>query len=541
MHPATKALRQLFERPGISRVVGAHNALGARLGERAGFDAIWSSGLEVSASHGVPDADILTMTELLTAAQWIAAAVHIPVVADCDAGYGNATNVAHMVRRYETAGIAAVCIEDKPFPKMNSFIPGNQRLVSIAEFAGKLEAAKAARRDPDFMVIGRVEALIAGMGLDEAVRRACAYSEAGADAILIHDKGSSPQPILEFLARWQRPTPVIVVPTTYFRITGRQLEQAGAKMVIYANHGLRASVLAISEVFGEIRRSDGTAKVEDRIAPLSTIFDLQGMPHLKAHDAQYVRATGSRIHAVIPATTDWTGNYELSPDGRPLLSLDIAGRSLAECQTAALRRAGITNVTIALSLGAKHLRADEAHVVVDERWTEDGDVHALLSVCDDNDEAVIVASSDTLFDSRLISRFLHSEHDIVVAVHASHRSGPAAPSLHPVRLAESGDDRRSLDLASAERVVEFAAKSTKTGVEFIGLVRLSPRGVDLLRERVRWLAASQAPGSTGPDLVTALTAVLATGNPIHYIDCPAGWMEIRSAHDLDTLRSAVSS
>ncbi|THA56784.1 hypothetical protein E6P78_31730 [Streptomyces sp. A0958] len=98
-------LRALFERPGPVRIVGAHNALGARLAERAGFDGVWSSGLEVSASHALPDADILTMTELLEVARSMAAAVAVPVVADCDAGYGNANNVMHMIRRYEAAGI----------------------------------------------------------------------------------------------------------------------------------------------------------------------------------------------------------------------------------------------------------------------------------------------------------------------------------------------------------------------------------------------------------------------------------------------------
>lgn len=283
-------LRTLFDRTEIIRTIGVHNALGARLGERAGFDAVWASGLELSAAHGVPDADILTMSDMLSVIGWITSAVQIPVVADCDAGYGNASNVAHMVRRYEAAGVAAVCIEDKVFPKTNSFIEGRQRLVSIAEFCGKLAAAKAAQRDPDFLVIGRVEALIAGYGLDEALKRATAYAEAGADAILIHAKGTSPQPVLDFLRAWDDSAPVVVVPTTYHSVTGAELQEAGAKMVIYANHGLRAGTQAVSQVFQDILRLDGTSGIEDRIAPLSTIFELQGTQELLAHDAAYVRA-----------------------------------------------------------------------------------------------------------------------------------------------------------------------------------------------------------------------------------------------------------
>jgi phosphoenolpyruvate phosphomutase len=268
--------------PGIIRAIGAHDALGARLGEQAGFDAIWSSGLEISASHGVPDAGILTMTEMLSVAGWMAGAVSIPVIADCDAGYGNTTNVAHMVRRFEAAGVAGVCIEDKVFPKMNSFMPGPQKLVPIEEFAGKIEAAKYAQRNPAFVVIGRIEALIAGLDLDDALRRGRVYADAGADAVLIHAKDTSPERILAFLGAWDREKPVVVVPTTYWSVTGSDLERAGARMVIYANHGLRAAVQAVTETFQAIRRADGTATVEECIASLETIFALQNVPQMLA-------------------------------------------------------------------------------------------------------------------------------------------------------------------------------------------------------------------------------------------------------------------
>lgn len=188
---AADRLRELFAQPGVVRIVSAHNPLGARLAERAGFDGVWSSGLEVSASQGVPDTDILTMSELLGVASSMAAAVDVPVIADCDAGYGNAHNVMNMIRRYEAAGIAAVSIEDKRFPKVNSFIPGRQELAPIGEFCGKLAAAKEAQRHPGLMVIARIEALIAGWGMDEALRRGEAYARAGADAVLIHAKCDS--------------------------------------------------------------------------------------------------------------------------------------------------------------------------------------------------------------------------------------------------------------------------------------------------------------------------------------------------------------
>lgn len=298
-------LRRLFAGPEIVRAIGAHNAFGARLGQRAGFDAIWASGLEMSAAHGVPDADILTMSDLLATIRWITSAVDIPIIADCDAGYGNASNVAHMVRRYEGAGVAAVCIEDKVFPKTNSFVLGRQKLASIPEFVGKVAAAKAAQTDPDFMVIARVEALIAGYDLDEALRRASAYAEAGADAIVIHEKSKSPQPVLDFMAAWHEAIPVVVIPTTYHAITGSELRRAGAKMVIYANHGLRAATQAVMDVFSEIIKNDGTTPSESKLASVKTILELQGTEELLAHDQTYVRDGEQPRQAV-------------APDGRPV-------------------------------------------------------------------------------------------------------------------------------------------------------------------------------------------------------------------------------
>ncbi len=167
------------------------------------------------------------MSEYLDVAERMASAVTIPVIADCDTGFGNSNNVINMVKRFEAAGVAAVSIEDKLFPKVNSFIPGRQELASIAEFVGKIMAAKNAQRGPEFMVIARVEALIAGWGLEEAIKRADAYWKAGADAILIHSKSKTSEEIFQFIGRWENRCPLVVVPTTYFDVPAAQWQDAG--------------------------------------------------------------------------------------------------------------------------------------------------------------------------------------------------------------------------------------------------------------------------------------------------------------------------
>src|ERR1700685_4378661 len=167
-----------------------HNPLAAKLAANAGFDAIWGSGFELSASYAVPDANILSMGTHLEMMRAISQAQDAPVIADLDTGFGNAVNVAYVVPQYAAAGVAAIVIEDKTFPKDTSLRPGGrQELVPIGEFQGKVAAAKAAG---GVLGIARTEALIAGRGQDEALRRGAAYAEAGAGAGLIHSQEKTP-------------------------------------------------------------------------------------------------------------------------------------------------------------------------------------------------------------------------------------------------------------------------------------------------------------------------------------------------------------
>ena len=277
MSNAALALRQLLFGPKVARCAGAHDAAGARVAERVGFDAVWSSSFEISASYCVPDASILSMADYLHAAQSISESVSIPVIADCDTGYGNAANVAHAVRKFEAAGVAAISIEDQVFPKTNSLVRGAQKLVSIAEFTEKITAAKQAQQSPDFVVIARVEALIAGTGQRDAQRRASAYAHAGADAVLIHWNQASPEPIRQFLREWDDPVPIIVIPTTYYKISLQELAELGASMVIYANHGMRSALRAMEDTFRSILADGTTSQVEDSLWPIARVLEeLQG-------------------------------------------------------------------------------------------------------------------------------------------------------------------------------------------------------------------------------------------------------------------------
>lgn len=290
MNKATN-LRKLFAKKDLTIIVGAHNGLTAKLVEKAGFDGVWASGLEVSASYGIPDASLISMYQFVEAARNMNEVVDIPVVVDCDTGYGNAMNVMYMVKRYEEAGIAGVVMEEKKFPKDNSLLEGGrQELLSVEEFEGKIEAAKAAQKNPDFMVIARVEALIAGWGQEEAQMRAHRYAEAGVDAILIHSKSKNPDEIIEFVNNWDLDVPLVLVPTNYPSLTEKDIKALGKiKMAIYANHGMRAAVRAVEELFSRIRVDGGINNIDELLVPVNHIFELQGVSEMKTYERKFLR------------------------------------------------------------------------------------------------------------------------------------------------------------------------------------------------------------------------------------------------------------
>ncbi|HVB45628.1 MAG TPA: isocitrate lyase/phosphoenolpyruvate mutase family protein [Streptosporangiaceae bacterium] len=274
----SQRLRKLFGGDRVIRAVGAHDALTARLVQEAGFEAIWASSLELSASHAVPDAGVLSLTQYLDAAEDMDEAVDLPVIADCDTGFGGPLNVAHLVRRYERRGIAAVCIEDKVFPKMNSFAEVDHPLVPTAEFAAKITAGKEAQQDSDFMVLARTEGFIAGLRTDAVLERGVAYAAAGADAVLVHSRLDRPDEVLAFARRWPLDIPLIAVPTTYHTVHEQELWSAGFRLVIYANHVIRAQVSAVAAMLGQLA-DQGTARaVEPWLVSMTELFRLQGMP-----------------------------------------------------------------------------------------------------------------------------------------------------------------------------------------------------------------------------------------------------------------------
>ena len=278
-------LRKDLESKSILKVGGAFDAMSAKLVEINGFDAIWAGSFAISATHALPDASILTMTEFLYSASNMEAACNIPIIADCDTGFGGPSNVSHMVKKYEKSGIAAICIEDKTFPKKNSILENSkQELLSEKEFVAKIIAAKEAKENPNFMLIARTEALISGMGIKEAIKRANAYEKAGADAILIHSKQNTPDEIFEFSESWGGTLPLVVVPTSYPTVRLDELISHRIKMIIYANQTLRVTHAIISKLLKQLKNSASISDISEDMSSMKEIFQLQETYKIKKQE-----------------------------------------------------------------------------------------------------------------------------------------------------------------------------------------------------------------------------------------------------------------
>jgi phosphoenolpyruvate mutase len=274
--------------PELTLLMESHNGLSAKIVEEAGFKGIWASGLAISAALGVRDNNEASWTQILEVVEFMADATSIPILLDGDTGYGNFNNVRRLIQKLWQRGGAAVCIEDGIFPKTNSFLRNGQPLISVQEFCGKIKAGKDSLPDDDLSIVARTEALVSGLGMSEALRRAEAYHTAGADAILIHSKSSTADEVLAFAAAWRNRCPLVVVPTMYYKTPAEEFRKARISMMICANHNLRAALAAMRRTSRRIFAEQSLASVEETIAPLADVFAVTNAAEMADAERRYL-------------------------------------------------------------------------------------------------------------------------------------------------------------------------------------------------------------------------------------------------------------
>jgi phosphoenolpyruvate phosphomutase len=548
-----KNLKELFKEKKIIYTMGAHNGLSAKLAQKNNFDAIWASGLEISASYALPDADILTMTEFLEKSSEMNEAVNLPIISDCDTGYGNSNNVIHLVKKYEAAGIAAICLEDKLFPKVNSFIKGRQELASIAEFVGKIMAAKSVQRNENFMFIARTEALIAGWEEEEALLRAEKYVDAGADAILIHSKMENYDEIISFAKKWDNRAPLVIVPTTYPQImadfSDEDLLKLGIRVVIFANQGIRASIKAMDKTMGMIRRTRGAEAIDKDIAPLREVFELQGMMEMKDSERRYLKTAANEFNAIVLAAGNPKDQDGLGPllRDRPVALLDINGETLIKRNISTLSRFSINQTFVVTGYHSEQFKMDGVTFIKNPDYKDKDVLHSLMLAGDKLQGRVLLAYADILFDRGLIDKLLKCESDIVLVGDPTFKKMNSRNKKLDLLISDSvpNNGYRSIETNNGlKRIVQIgeSVSEEKAHYEFVGLALFSEKGLEEFKKVYNELKLKSERDPVKKNfgqmkIEEVFQALVDKKFSVSVLEVNSGWMEI---HTFENYKMACS-
>ena len=532
-------LRQMLLSPELEFILEAHNGLSARIVREAGFKGIWASGLSISAQLGVRDNNEASWTQVVDVLEFMADASDLPILLDGDTGYGNFNNMRRLVRKLEQRGIAGVCIEDKVFPKTNSFLNGErQPLADIAEFAGKIAAGKDTQTDPNFSIVARVEALIAGWGMDEALKRAEAYRLAGADAILIHSKLSKPDEILAFTREWGGRGPLVIVPTKYYSTPTDVFRRAGISLCIWANHMVRSATSAMQSVAKEIYQNQTLVNVEDRVASVDEIFRLQDAQEYSEAERLYLAASASARSAVVLAASRGKGLESVTTD-RPKVMLPIAGKPLLRWLIDGFKKENVNDITVVGGYRADAIDPAGIRVVVNDRYAQTDELASLACAVEKLENDTVIAYGDLLFRSYVLRDLVENRADFAVVVDSS----PADSSNRTVRdfaFCSRGDDRGLFGTpVLLKRVLSREdAKTEGEGQEahgrWIGMLNVSRNGLTKLKTVLAQLRTR--PDFDSLDMPALMNALIADGAEIEVVYVHGHW---RGVNDLEDFRQAV--
>jgi phosphoenolpyruvate phosphomutase len=522
-----QALKQMLTSPGLAFIMEAHSGLSAKIAEEAGFQGLWASGLSISASYGVRDNNEASWTQVLETLEFMSDATRVPILLDGDTGYGNFNNMMRLVKKLEQREIAGVCIEDKLFPKTNSFIAGEaQPLADIDEFCGKIKAGKDAQKDDSFCVVARVEAFIAGWGLSEALRRAEAYRKAGADAILVHSKKSTPSDIEDFMKEWGNRHPIVIVPTKYYSTPTEWFEQIGISLVIWANHQLRASVKAMQTTTKRIFEDQSLKNVEDKVAPLKEIFRLQDDEELRVAEERYLPKRAKQTNAIILAASRGEEMGSLTVD-KPKAMIEVGGRAILDQLIGELNKLSIKDVTVVRGFKKEAVRGTNFIAIDNDRYAETKDLSSLYLAKHKLTEHTIISYGDTLFRNYILADVLNFEDDIVIVVDANQKSSQKKIDYVVCNKPYTNDFfHRSIALEE----IHTGYPDSRCHGEWVGLLCVNNKGATYLSEAMNVL--KDRPDFDGLTVVDLLNEVR-KNHPVAVTYIRGGWVDVDEARDLE--------
>ena len=525
-------LKALLLSDDLEFILEAHNGISARIAEEAGFRGIWASGLALSAQYGVRDNNEASWTQVVDMVEFMVDACNIPILLDGDTGYGNFNNMRRLVRKLEQRGVSGVCIEDKLFPKTNSFISGErQELADIDEFCGKIAAGKDSQTDDDFCVVARVEAYIAGWNTAEALRRAEAYRKAGADAILIHSAHSEADQIIEFAHEWAGRAPLVIVPTKYYSTPTKVFRDAKINLVIWANHLIRSSVTAMQGTARKIQLKENLVEVEDDIATVKEIFRLQGADELQAAEKQYFLGTKRELKAILLAAAQGPGLENLTAD-RPKVMLPVNGKPLLSRLIDQFKKHGIDNLTVVGGYKHETIPSKGIKLIVNDLHATTGELTSLLCAKKSFTDDMVVMYGDVLFRGYVLRSLIESDREITVMVDSQMLQSDVNGT--PDYAYCSGPDDRSLwgqDILLQEISGQTCTENSSSDGLWIGMMRVHGEGRKWIEEALDQLSEDDKFSTF--DMKELLNKLVLNKRPIRVIYIHGHWINVNSLQDLE--------
>jgi phosphoenolpyruvate phosphomutase len=556
-------LRHLLDEKQLIRAVEVHNGASALVAndaridlEKDGkkevleFDALWGSGFTDSASKGLPDIEIVSMDSRLSTIEQITSVATKPLIVDGDTG-GEIDSFEYFIPRLERLGVSAVVIEDKTFPKRNSLDADSiQNLADPDLFAEKIKAGKDLGLSKDFLIFARIESLIAGCDVEDALSRAEKYLRAGADGILIHSRETDPVRVLKFAKEYSELgkrtgliKPLICVPTTYNTIFEDELQRYGFRIVIYANHLLRASVKSMQEVCKMILLKGRAFETEPYCAPVQSILEMVGFLEIKKRDLRRI-AEQSKAKVIIPAAGK---PKEAIAADVPTAMLDLNGKTVIQRQLDVLKRCGITDVSVSRGYRRDEFKATGVKYYDVQDFAK-GSLHSLVAARKEMENGFIFIFSDILFDESIIDRLLKTKEDIVIVADASYpfHKHEIDKELDLI-IGKQGEYYRERYLID-EREVTFIGKKIKKDIashEFIGIAKFSEYGArnflkvysDCARTQKGKFHESSSFGNAS--IIDLLQEMIQRGFKVHYIETNKGWIEIHNKRDYEMASKLV--
>ena len=562
-------LKALLSEREIVRVLEAHNGLSGIIANNAciegqsnqvpvqrEFDAIWESSLTDSASKGHPDIEVVSFDSRLQSINEILAVTHKPMIVDGDTG-GDANNFEYMVTKLERAGVSAVIIEDKVFPKRNSLEPGVQQMLQEPEiFSQKIQRGKSAQISTDFMIIARLESLIAGKSVDDALFRAQIYLEAGADGVMIHSKEKDPSQIMEFAKHYQKMTqkinckkPMVCVPTTYNTLTEDELRAAGFSIVIYANHLLRSANKAMEETARTILLNQRSFEVDPICSPVREIFQTVGFLEVKEKDK--LDGNNKNIPIIIPAAGEDPSLSSIL-NGKPKSMFEIAGKTLLDWQVSALNSNNLTNITVITGYKSREMKAEGITFQENKNYKRGSELHSLMEARKKMTSGFIMLYSDILFEENIMSKILACQEDILLVVdNTMQYHAPEANKIQDFVISKNKHlpTRRKISFACENIISKIGSKlNPETAThEFIGLAKFTKTGAEQLLQTYEDCVKNyhgklqEADNINQFKFTDLIQEMIDRGYVANFLEIHKGWLEIHSTEDIELANHFLSN